>query len=351
MATSLPSLTRTIDDDFVSTWYKIRKDAIDNILDANVLWVLLREKGCFTTQVGGQYITRTIRYGTQEAENVSKTDTLPYGEPDLLTMARWDWRYVASHVQRNAMDDQINSGPSKIRDYVKDRISAAREGLVEHFEDALVTATSSTAETTDKAPQGLFELVPLYASATSNTYGHISRPSGYTAATNGVYKPTSSGTNPWWGPYYMTFTSPMNVNLISDMKKMYNTVGANKETPNLIVTSQEVFETYEDFALDSSQIVKNMNTRAADLGFEVLNFKGKPMVWADGLVDSNSNNMMLFLNTNYIEVVYDPNMWFSMTNFKDITLSTNRVAHILSALNMIGTQLRRFGMLTEATVS
>ena len=26
---------------------------------------------------------------------------LPQGEPELETMARWDWKYIATHVQRN----------------------------------------------------------------------------------------------------------------------------------------------------------------------------------------------------------------------------------------------------------
>ena len=36
--TTLPSLTRTIDDAFLTTWFEIREEAIDNILDATVIW-------------------------------------------------------------------------------------------------------------------------------------------------------------------------------------------------------------------------------------------------------------------------------------------------------------------------
>ncbi|MEK0325385.1 MAG: hypothetical protein QQN63_06735, partial [Nitrosopumilus sp.] len=113
---TLPSLTRTIDDAFVTTWYEIREEAIDNILNATVIWAALMGAGSFTPQVGGQFITRTIVHGEQAAVDVARGDTLPQGEPELETMARWTWRYIATHVQRSVFDDQINNGPSKIKD-------------------------------------------------------------------------------------------------------------------------------------------------------------------------------------------------------------------------------------------
>ncbi|KKL11579.1 hypothetical protein LCGC14_2544440, partial [marine sediment metagenome] len=38
MATTLPELTETIDNAFLHTWYEIRKEAIDNIIDATPVW-------------------------------------------------------------------------------------------------------------------------------------------------------------------------------------------------------------------------------------------------------------------------------------------------------------------------
>jgi len=332
MATTLPSLTETIDNAFLHTWYEIRPEAIDNILDATVITAALKERGCFKTQVGGRYIERTIKYGKESASAVAKGDTLPSGETELETAALWKWKYIVSHAQRSVFDDQVNSGPSRIKSLVETRLTAARDALTERMETDFTRAISSTAETTDKTVQGLNEMIPPYASRASNTYGGIAR------------------SNTWWVPNYKSMTANPEVNLLSDMKNLFNTCSKGLQAPNLIITDQTWFELYEDFALEVSQIVKDESTHLADLGYQVLRFKGKPMVWTDSVRTLNSGtyySQMLFLNTDFIEVVYDPNLYFAMGNWKDIPLQGERIAHILSAMNVTSTQLRRHGRLYD----
>jgi hypothetical protein len=338
MATTLPTLTRTLDDDFVSTWYEIRSEAIDNILDATVVWNVLAESGAMTPQTGGEYITRTVRYGTITAEDVSKGDVMTPGEPALDTMALWHWKHIAVNIQRSTFDDQKNAGPSKIKDYVGSRLTAARDAMEQKFETNIHTAFQSS-ETT-KIFQGLNDMVPPKANRTSGTYGGINRPSAYTS--DSVEVPDTTGTNPWWGSNYKDgVLSTIADDLLSDMKETYNTTTANQAAPNLIITTQSVFEIYEDFAIDISQIIKDETTRLANLGFEVLRFKGKPMVWS---ADVTANTMFM-LNTDFIEIVYDPGLWFDMTDWKPMAFEFDRAAQILCALNMITTQPRRHARL------
>ena len=347
MATTLPTLTRTLDDVFTENWYEIRPEAQDNILDAIVVWAALREAGCFVTQSGSDWITRTVRYGETNPTSVQKGDILPQGEPDLETMAMWSWRFEASHVQRNIFDDRANSGPTMIKPYIKKRFNAARDGFLQKFETNILRT-----EVTDESGrylQGLNDIVPAYANSRTGTYGRLARPSAYSeiAAANGVYAPTASGTNPWWGPKYKQITLPTAVNLISDMKVLYNSIHNNQEPPNLIISDQALYETYEEFAQDISQVIKDENTRLADLGFQVLRFKGKTMIWSPNMTAGD----MLFLNTDYIDVVYDPGMWFDATEWKPIALQGTRIMHILCAVTAISDQLRRHGRLTSQTVS
>jgi hypothetical protein len=321
MPTTLPSLTRSIDDYFVSTWYEIRPTAVDQILDAIVMWAALKDFGCMTTQVGGEYITRTVRYGEATTKAVVKGDVLNDGEPELETMARWTWRYLSSHVQRSAIDDQKNNGKNKIKSLVATRLQAAKEAMEQDYEAKLLQA-EVTAET-GKEIQGFNDIVPAYANRATGTYGAISR------------------ANTWWQPKYKQLTAPYDVNLLTDMKNLYNTVHNNQTPPNLIITDQTLFELYEDFALDASQIVKSNGNKLADLGFEVLMFKGKPMIWTPNITANN----MLFMNMKYVELVYDPQMWFDMTEWKAIPKQLERIAHIISACNLISSQLRRHGRL------
>lgn len=342
MATTLPTITETIDNAFLHTWYEIRPEAIDNILDATVMWAALRAAGCMKEKVGGRFITRTVRYDFQEATEVQKGDTLPQGEKEVETMARWTWRYIASHVQRDAFDDQINAGPDAIKELVGTKLDSARDGLEQKFETSLFN-TIVTGET-GKLIQGLNDMVPPVASRSTGTYGAIARPSAYVDSGNGVFVGDPAGTNGWWGPKYLDGTlATIEDDLIEDMKKLYNSVHNNQSPPNLIVTDQTIYELYEDFGLDHTQIIKgDMGMQLVDLGFEVLKFKGKPMIYTPNTIA----NTMLFLNTNYIELIYDPRMWFDMTAWKPVPLEPRRIAHIMCASNLISSQLRRHGRLT-----
>jgi hypothetical protein len=337
MAT-LPSWTRTLDNAFVETWYDIKAVATDNILNATPVWALLKNHGCFKPQTGSDLITETIKYAVGVTPvAVSKGDTLPMGVVETETMARWTFRNVAANIQRDTITDVENSGPAKIKDYVKKRTTEARDALAQKYETDLLRAVV-TAET-GKEIQGLNDMLPPYASATTGTYGQIARPSAFTAGANGVLAP--SGGNTFWGSKYLQLVAPYEVNLISNMRSLYNAVHNNQEVPNLILSSLDLFELYEEFAVDKSQIVKNDAKFLADLGFNTLQYKGATWTWSPNMT---ANNMMM-LNTKHIKIKYRPNLWFDMTEWKQAPLDMTRIAHILCAMNLYTDQPRRHGLL------
>ena len=97
-----PTLTETLNNQFLETWYEIRSKAIDNILNASPVWALLKMKGCFTPQVGGRFIERTIRHTIGPAViEVQKGSTLGSGEVETETAALWTQRIISTHVQRD----------------------------------------------------------------------------------------------------------------------------------------------------------------------------------------------------------------------------------------------------------
>jgi len=295
------------------------------------------------TQVGGDFITRTISYDYQAAVEIARGETLPMGDKEVETMGIWGWRTIASHVQRNMFDDQKNQGPSKIKDLVGVKLKSARDGMEQKFESSMWN-THVTAET-GKLIQGLNDLVPLVANRSTGTYGGIARASAYADSGNGVFVGTA-GTNPWWGPKYLPGTlANIEDDLLTDMKKLYNSCSNNQSPPNAIITDQTTAEIYEEFALDISQIIKDdSGSRVADLGFDVLRFKGKPLVWTPGI----TANHMLMLNLDHVEVVYDPTFWFEMTDWKPVPDQPDRIAHIVAFCNMLSAQTRRHGRLYYA---
>lgn len=340
MPTTLPEFQRRIDDAMTHTWLEIRDEAIDNILNATPVWNILNAAGCMSTQVGGTHITRTISYGKQQAFEIARGDLLPQGDPELETLAIWRWRALAVSVQRTIMDDQENNGPAKIKDLVATKLRAARDALEEKFETSLFNPFNATESS--KGIQGLFDILPPKADRTTGTYGGISRPSAYTPLSpgSGIEVPDPNGNNHWWGPKYFTGSlASIEDTLEADMKTFYNAIYNNQSPPNLIITTKELYELLEEFAVDRVQIIKVTNPLSPDLGIESLAFKGKPLIWSPHVPD----NTMLFLNTDFLEIIYDPSMWFAMTEWKHAPLQQSRIAHILCFLNMITSQPRRHG--------
>jgi len=341
MADNLPTLTRLIDDKFMTTWFDIKTEAIDNVLNATVVWAILNNAGSLSPQVGGEFITETIRHGEQDAVDIAKGDLLPQGEPQLETMAIWDWKAIATHVQRDTFDDQKNAGPTKIKDYVGLRLEGALDGMEQKFEANIWSAFKSVE--TGRTFQGINDLIPPDANKTSGTYGRINRPSAYIADANGNTIPDPAGTNPWWGGIYRAGTlASIATDLLDDLKGLYNTIHGNQSPPNIILVTQAIFEIYEDFAQDKIQIIQDETAMLTNLGFEALRFKGKPLTWSK----DQTVNEVVMLNTDFIRVKFDPMVWFDMTDFKPIPLQTTRIAHILSFLNMYTNQPRRNGRLT-----
>jgi len=346
---ALPTLSQTIDDQFVSTWYEIRETAIDNILDATVMWLALREHNCLTPQVGGAYITRTIKYGTKSGQNISKGTTLRQGVEKRETMAMWDWAYAAIDVNRTLIDDQKNSGPSKIKDYVTTRLNGSREDLVQKLEEDLFCWAAAF---TDQM-NGLFDILPCYDQAPTvaelATYGLPTYDAGTPIAINPQYNSGEFGgisrdTNSWWRPIYpSTAASNPATTLRDTMNTMFNKISANVSAPNFIICDQDLYEYYEEELMDKMQVVRTgFNKTAGDMGFETTTFKGKPMTWTAKL---DGTDKMMFLNLDYIELVYDPNYFFDMTEWFTTPSQLERVAYIISAMQLIDSQPRRHGLL------
>lgn len=333
--TTLPSLTRTIDNAFMHTWFDMKPVITDQILAATPIWAALKQRGCMTPQVGGEFITRGVRYALPPTQTIVQGTVFTGGETEMETNARWTWRYFGANITRTMVgknSDQQNQGPFALKNYVTTKLEATKEALQQRCETMMTNSIDSTEVATDV--QGLNDLVPVSASRAAGTYGLINRPTTFSSDL-----PTVG--NIWWTPKYMAFTANKEQNLVSDMKHLYNVIYNNQEAPNLIVTTQDIFELYEDFGLDAVQIVKNDSGGLVDLGFEVLRFKGKEMIWSNSITTGD----MVMANTNYIELVYDPTVWFDMTEWKYTANQLERQAQIVCAANMVGRQPRRHGRL------
>lgn len=336
MAYTLPTLTLAMDNAFTETWYEVKKEAADNVTQATVVWALLKQKGRFTPQRGGRFINRTIKYALPTPIEVVKGDVMGEGETETETAASWRFRFLSQHIQRSAFDDRENAGRYQIKPYVAKRLNEATEALGQAYEAKLLNAIVT--DESGKSIQGLNDMIPPLASRATGTYGLINRPGGFNSGTAGAIEDATTG-NTFWSPRYMQFRSPIDVNMVSDMQAMFNYVGNNISNPDIILTTQELYQTFEEFGMDAIQTTTNSSM--LNLGFTTLMYKGATLTWTSNMTAGN----MLFINSKKMEVVYDPGMWFDMSEWKPIPRQAERLAHILCAMDIISDELRRHGRL------
>ena len=346
---TLPAATYKMDTMFTTSWFEMQKKAIDNILTANVFSAALKSNGCFTKQTGGRHIERTLRYGTKTAIAVQKGDTLPTGEDEIETAALWDLKTLTVHVQRSLQDDQANSGPAARKSLVETKLSAARDALEAKFEAALLADVDTTDSRTDNRavedPYSIGNIIPVTTAGTLGVPSCI-----YTGQTVGdyTYGNVDTGTvNTWWTHIGQTANAPFLMNMLTDMRTLYNycTKGSS-DHPNLILMVQAQYEAYEDLCATNIQLVQDVGSPLAKLGYDVMKFKGAQIIWDPSATWRAATIGML--NTDHLEVVYDPGLWFQMTPWMFLENQFERIARIICSFSgLICTQLRRQGCTGE----
>ena len=355
MAT-LPQWTKYIDDAFVNTWYEIQSQGIDNILEANIFTAALKNYGCFKTQVGSNIVTRRVEYGKKTTQRFVKGTTLNQSETPLDTFAEWDWRYFTCDINRSLVDDATNAGKFKIKDYISRRMEAAREACSTALEKELMQW--GDAYDSPKQMNGLYDIVPLAtAEQIASDYDGDTVNVSDTYAT-GTNNGKIDRTNTWWRNWVQynggseakanriagDTSEPYSLNLVPDMRHLFNCIRANAEAPNFILMNQLIYEAYEDEAEDKRQMVQSRFTKkAVDLGFDAYTFKGATMSYSDRFAASTLHVAML--NMNHLEVVYQPNVWFDLTGWKDTPNQFERVNYIVCmTTGLITAQPRRHGI-------
>lgn len=318
------SLTEALNNLYTTTWQNMKSEAIDNIFDATPFWFWLRDKGKMRTVQGGRFITEPLVYDKNDnVQWITKGGTVPLNDYEFLTVAKFDWRYLTASLVRFWVDDQQNRGRNQIINLMNSKLTNTKEALSSEMETRLLAGTGSA----DNAFDGLQFLVPDDPTSASYDAGGID-PSTYTWWRN---QQTNMTGKSWatYGVYYM--------------RNMLNKCMNNRamDAPDLILTGQQPYEMYEDTVLDFYRVTNN---RLADAGFMNQVFKGIPMVWSPSCASADISataGRMYFLNTRYINFVYDPMAFFDMTPWKSIPNQVNDVAAQILTAGTLTTGRRR----------
>lgn len=311
------TLTEQLDSLYTTTWQLMRKEAIDNIFKATPFWFWLTAKERRRTEQGGRYIGVPLEYRKNETvQSFGKGDTISTQDTDPLTMAKYDWKYVAGTIVRYYQDDQQNRGKAQIMSLAKAKFRNLEQSLIDKLEADLF------GDGTGNSGKDIHGLGLLVSEDGTGVVGGI-----------------NASIETWWKNKYkdMVNRAPTTY-LLSDMRTMFNDCSKGNDTPTIIITDQSSYELYEDEVMEQKQIV---NKELGDAMFENILFKGRPLTWSP----SCPAGSMYFLNDRYLEWVADEAINFEMTDWKPAQNNLDRVAQIAVAGNLICSARSRQGVL------
>lgn len=301
MALNYDNITASVRDEY-------RPDLIDNIFESSALLQMLlvdgrvaSAGGKMTTSVnGGTKIIQPLEYAKGTAVGVyANYDVVDITPPEFITGAEFTMKnYFASLSFSHDEQLQVN-GDNQVINLLNAKMKNAEKTL----KDTLATALYTGATT------GLIGLdTAIHA---SNTYGGI-----------------NSTTYSWWqSTTDATAHTAANMKLSTSGSYILNLLAAgwlacqhNNEPPNLILVSQAVWDIYE-FVLQASAryttVTSSRAKRMADGGFQVLEYRGIPVVVDDYI--NTTGHPMYMCNTDYLTLYYHPDNNFEFTGFKEST--------------------------------
>ena len=126
------------------------------------------------------------------------------------------------------------------------------------------------------------------------------------------------------------------------MRTMFNTLSFGSAAPSVIITTQELFEAFEDLFVTRTRY---QDEAMANAGFQNISFKGIPVTFDRACPVGT----MAFLNPNYIEMHFLDDMMMKPTPFDRPADRDLRTANVLTYGQLIVTSRRHHGALTGLT--
>ena len=320
---AVPNRTEVLDDLYTTTWNNRKSGITDQIFENSPVFDRLKSLGGIQLNgTGGRYLEIPLSFAKNETiTSLDKGDTISLSETKFLTVAQFEWRFVAGAIIRYYTDDARNKSRQQHLNLANAKIDNLRDSLTSKFEEYMFGDGTGNG---GKDLDGLGNLV--------DTTPTVARTVGNIAQT----------TYSWWQNRQKTATGAASVYLLSDMHNLYNTCSLARtlDAPNMIVTTQTIYELYTEETQEQKQIV-NVN-KAGDPMFSSVQFMGIPITWSTQC----ASGRMYMLNSRFIGLNVDPDINFTATEWKVIPNQLDRVQQVVWKGNMISSRRKSLGVMT-----
>ena len=236
-----------LDSLYTTTFQLRRKEIVDQVFLSTPFWYLLTKGGKRRTEQGGRWIEVPLAYSKNETvKYFGKGDTISIQDTDPLTVARWNWKYLAGTIARYFVDDQRNRGRGAVINLMNAKIDNLQRSLIDKMEVSLFGDGTGDS---GKAIDGLGNIVAI-------------------APGTGTVAGINRASYDWWRNNYKNMSGEAaSVYLRKRMNTMFNDCGRLGEGvsrfPTLMICAQNVYEMYENELVEIKQIV---NKELGDLG-------------------------------------------------------------------------------------
>jgi hypothetical protein len=322
------SVNENIDALVTTTLKYYRNKLQDNIFDNypflsyinGKLAVALRgENGKVKRLLGGGYkIVEQVMYeGNSTANSYAGAEVIDTTLQDGMTQAIYDWKQYATTVGITGKERKNNRGEQQLINLVEAKVKQAEMSMRKKLSEGAWG---------DGTGNGGKDLVGLQAIVSdTSTLGGI-----------------DPSTFAWWKSTVNATVGSFASNGINKMKNTYNTVSFGNEKPDIVFTTQDIFEYYEGSLQPQMRYTSN---KAADAGFENLLFKSAPVIF-DRDCPSGS---MYFLNSNHLSFDVDDQTDMDMGPFVTPDNQDVGTAKILFMGNLTTGNRRMHGVMTGIT--
>ena len=300
-----------------TTLANYRDKLTDNVFTARPLTYWLSDKGRIRTESGGTKIVEQLIYGQNNTvASYSGYETLSLTPQDGISAAEYDWKQYGASIAISGIEEAKNNGEHAIIDLLEAKIMQAEESLREGFNQMFFGDGTGNS---GKNWNGLGNLIE-----SGNTVGGIN---------------SSTAGNEYWRSYEENTAGALT---LLQMATAYNSVSVGNDHPDLILTTQTLFEKYESLLQPQ---LRYTDTKTAEAGFQNLLFKGAPIMYD---VHAPAGTMF-FINSKYLKLVGHTDKWFAQTDFVRPENQDARFALIMCYGNLVCSNRKKQGKLTAKT--
>ena len=298
-----------------TTLANYRSTLTDNVFTARPLTYQLMEKGRIRMLNGGTKIVEPLIYGLNDTVgSYSGFDTIALTPQTGITAAEYDWKQYAASISISGIEEAKNNGEAEIINLLEAKIMQAEESLREGFNTMFFADGTGNSS---KNWNGLSNLVD-----NTGTVGNI-----------------DSATYTWWKSYKESTSTALT---LAQMATAYNSVSVGNDHPDVLLTTQTLFEKYEALLQPN---LRYTDTKTADAGFQNLLFKAAPVMYDTGC----TAGVFFFLNSKYLTLCGHSAKWFQQTEFIRPEDLDARYALIMCYGNLTVRNRAKQGKLTAKT--